>query len=325
MSAQEQAVHSGGQMEMEHAPAYNTNAATAHSEAAVQGNAHTGAEAGGHGEQQEEGIPELENFLDYYLMAKTGEDLHTIHNTVLVGKQPAPGEEPSSMTLTWLDLINVSYAFLTIIILTVISLRVKSKLTKIPSGFQVLVEAFVQWMDGFVKAIIGHDGRKFTPFIGTIFIYILFMNYLGLIPFMKAPIALNINVPLSMAICVFFLVQYRGITQNGLVKYIKHFTGDSSGMVVLDVLLMPLNLVLHTIGEIAKPLTLSLRLFGNITGEDVVIAALVGLTVGVTFFPIPLQALFYPLALLFGFIQALVFATLSAVYILLMSAHEEHH
>jgi len=152
------------------------------------------------------------------------------------------------------------------------------------------------------------------------------MNYMGLVPFLKAPVALNLNVPASIAICVFALVQTHGIRENGIVKYIKHFTGDPSGMAALDVFLMPLNFILHLIGELAKPLTLSLRLFGNITGEDVVIAALVGLVTSMSFgFLLPVQALFYPLAMLFGFIQALVFATLSAVYLLLMSAHEEHH
>lgn len=348
MSAHEEAVHHGEQEEMEHAPgsgheqpaahgseshgeapAHDTHAEPAHGDSheadahgAAHGDAHGDGHGGEHGGEHGGGIPELENAIDYILMGKTGDDLHTIHNTVLVGPKPEPGEQPHFMTLTWLDVINIFYAFFAVALLALIAVRVKSKLTKIPSGFQVLVEAFVKWMDEFVIAIIGHDGRKFTPFIGTIFIYILVMNYMGLVPFMKAPVALNINVPLSMAICVFAVVQYRGITQNGIVNYFKHFTGDSSGMLPLDLILMPLNFVLHVIGEIAKPITLSLRLFGNITGEDVVIAALVGLALG---FLVPIQALFYPLAMLFGFIQALVFATLSAVYILLMSAHEEHH
>jgi len=125
---------------------------------------HAATAAHGEGEHHEGGggIPELENAVDYYLLGKTGKDLHTIHNTVVV---EVPIGDPHSYrnqkTLNWLDIINIGYAALAIVILVLVSLKVKSSLKKIPSGFQSLVELFVLWMDNYVKAIIGsHKGRE---------------------------------------------------------------------------------------------------------------------------------------------------------------------
>jgi F-type H+-transporting ATPase subunit a len=145
------------------------------------------------------------------------------------------------------------------------------------------------------------------------------MAYMGMIPFFKSPIALNLNTPLSIAICVFLFVQYHGIRQNGPGGYIKHLMGEPAW-------LAPLQMPLHVVGEFIKPVSLSLRLYANITAEDVLIAALAFMLLGLpAFVPIPLQTLFFPLAMLFGFIQALVFMSLSAIYISQMSAHGEHH
>jgi F-type H+-transporting ATPase subunit a len=84
--------------------------------------------------------------------------------------------------------------------------------------------------------------------------------------------------------------------------------------------------MLHVLGEFIKPFSLSLRLFANISAEDILVAALVIMAVGFpVWLPLPLQVLFFPLALMFSFIQALVFMSLSAIYISQMSAHHDHH
>jgi F-type H+-transporting ATPase subunit a len=256
-------------------------------------------------------VPELKNLVDYIAAY-----FHKGSHDIIFGH--------GIMSFTYTDLANVVFSFIIVIALAIVAIRVRSKLQRIPKGGQALVELFVAWMNSFVSSIIGEEhGPAFTPFIGTIFLFILCMNLSGLIPFYKSPIALNINMPLSVAICVFLFVQYHGIRQNGIKGYLKHFKGEGSGT-LLDIILTPLNIVLHIMGEFIKPLSLTLRLFGNITGEDVVIAVLVSLMVGISFFPIPVQILFFPLALLFSMIQALVFTSLSAAYILLMSKHEEH-
>jgi F-type H+-transporting ATPase subunit a len=181
-------------------------------------------------------------------------------------------------------------------------------------------------LDNFVCGILGPQGRKFTPFLGTLFIYILSMNFLGLVPGMKSPTA-NLNQTLALALCVFFYVQYTGIRSLGLKGYLHHMAGSPRDVVTW--LLVPLNIPIHIIEELAKPMSLSLRLFGNITGEDVLIAVFVGLGVSALSFlhlpvGIPFEIPFIFLALLTGTIQALVFTLLSTIYFSMMLPHEEH-
>ncbi|MEW5945564.1 MAG: F0F1 ATP synthase subunit A [bacterium] len=213
------------------------------------------------------------------------------------------------------------FAGIVILMLSIVAVAASRRLRKIPTGFQCLLEFYVKSMDDFARGVIGERyGRGFAPYVGTLFLYIVCMNYMGFIPFMKAPIALNINVPLALAIVTLITVHYHGIRSNGLINYLKHFIGDPWWM-------FPIMTPIHVMEEFAiKPGSLTLRLFGNITGEDVVIAVLVILTAGAlpAFLPIPVQALFYPLALLFGLLQAFVFTILSAVYILQMTPHGEH-
>ena len=218
-------------------------------------------------------------------------------------------------SINWTDINNIIFAFLTILILVLLSFAGSRNLKKIPSGFQALVEMVVGGLDGFTKNFLGDENRKYLPLLGTLFLYILCMALMGLIPGAKSPIALNLNIPVSMAICVFLFVQYHGIRQNGVGGWVKHLLGE-------PIWLAPLQFPLHVLGEFIKPLSLSLRLYANISAEDILVAALVFMMVGLPWFiPVPLQVLFFPLALMFSGIQALVFMSLSAIYISQMSAH----
>jgi F-type H+-transporting ATPase subunit a len=221
---------------------------------------------------------------------------------------------------------NVVFSWIIVIIISLVAYLAYRKRSILPGRLQNLVEMAVEGLDNFVCGILGPQGRRFTPFLGTLFIYILFMNFFGLIPGMKSPTS-NLNTTVSLAICVFFYVQYTGIRSLGLVGYLRHMAGDPRDMVTW--LLVPLNIPIHVIEELAKPLSLSLRLFGNITGEDVLITVFVGLGVSaLSFFHLPLgipfQLPFIFLALLTGTIQALVFTLLSTIYFSLMLPHEEH-
>lgn len=199
---------------------------------------------------------------------------------------------------------------------------------RLQSAFEILVEQIL----AITITMMGEkDGRKYAPFILTIFAYILFMNYSGLVPLGKAPTSTLINNA-SIAICVFLYVQYTGIRRNGIGGYLYHLAGspkDSIGW-GMSVLMFPLELL----GELIKPVSLSLRLFGNILGEDTLLAVfgvlgvvLIGLIPGGShsWVGIPLHLPFYFLSLLLGMIQALVFALLTTVYISLMLPHGEHH
>lgn len=203
--------------------------------------------------------------------------------------------------------------------------------TMIPGRLQNVVEMVVEGVSNFIIGILGTDGKRYVPFLGTIFIYILAMNISGVLPLGKSPTA-SPNTTVALALCVFLYVQYIGVTRNGIVGYLKHLAGSPQSGV--EWAFVPIMLPIHILGEIAKPVSLSLRLFGNVTGEDVLLFAFCSLGVTALSFAnspvgIPFQVPFILLAFLTSFIQALVFTLLSTIYILLMLPHEHveegHH
>jgi len=208
--------------------------------------------------------------------------------------------------------------------------------TIIPGKLQNAVEFLVDGLDQFVCGVMGPIGRQFTPFIGTLFLYILAMNLMGLVPGMHSPTS-SINTTVALAITVFCYVQYTGISKLGMLGYLDHLSGSPRpkgvlGYFIAIFIAVPFNFVLHTIGEIIKPLSLSVRLFGNIFGEDALIGQMIVLGVlALSFIPspvgIPLQFPFYLLGILTSIIQSVVFSLLSVIYIFLMLPHEAegHH
>jgi F-type H+-transporting ATPase subunit a len=222
--------------------------------------------------------------------------------------------------------VNEIYAFVIGIFLSIIAILVYRKRQMIPGRFQNFIELLVEGMYNFIHEILGDEARRYVPFLGTLFFYVLLMNLMGIIPGGHSP-STSINITASLAILVFLYAQYTGIRRQGIVKYLDHLAGQPRdglgwGMVVL---LFPI----HVIGEFAKPFSLAVRLFGNITGEDVLVAAFVSLGITVMSFmhsPIgfPLNVPFILLGLLLSTIQALVFTLLSTIYILLMLPHTEH-
>ncbi len=220
-----------------------------------------------------------------------------------------PSWIPEAVPVTWLI----------IIILSVLAILATRRMQKVPGGLQNIMEWTYQALDGFVGNIIGQEkSGKFTPIIGTIFIFILVMNLFGIIPGFISPTA-NINTTVGMALAAFFIVQYYGIREVGLKGYILHFLGE-------PIWLAPLMFPLHVIGELARPLSLSIRLFGNIFGEDMVIAILMLIVVQVLKdILIPIQFPMLLFAIFTSFVQALVFSMLVSIYIAVaLGDHEEH-
>lgn len=200
------------------------------------------------------------------------------------------------------------------------------KFERVPSGIQNFLEMIVEFLTTFVTEVLGPQGKKYVPFIGTLFLYIFTQNIIGIIPFMKSPTS-SINTTAALAICVFLYVQFTGIKENGLWGYFHHLMGSPND--VVGWIMVPLNLPLHVMGEFIKPLSLSLRLFGNILGEDALIAAFVTLGIAAGTFlhlpiGIPFQFPFMLLACITSLIQALVFSLLSTIYIFLMLPHDDH-
>ncbi len=227
----------------------------------------------------------------------------------------------------WLEQwVNVIYAFVTAIILVILAQVAYRKREMMPGPFQNGVEMVVEGLYNFFHSILGKDAKRYTPFLGTLFVYILINNWMGMIPLGHSP-STSLNITLSLALLVFFYAQWTGIRRLGVLGYLDHLAGQPRDVItgVMVILMFPL----HIIGELAKPMSLALRLFGNITGEDTLIAVFVGMGIAITpfiadFVGIPLQTPFYFLGLLLSTVQALVFALLSTIYILLMLPHEEH-
>ena len=173
--------------------------------------------------------------------------------------------------------------------------------------FELLVGFLVSLGDN----VMGKENRKYLPFVGTIFIYILFSNLLGLIPGFSMPTD-SIMFNMGVALVVFVLYNYWGIREVGLIPYLKHFLGPIG-------LIAPLMLVIELISHIVRPISLSLRLFGNMTGDHIVLAVFTDLTKYV--FPV----VFYGLGTFVCMMQAFVFTLLTMIYIRFAVAHDEDH
>ncbi len=219
------------------------------------------------------------------------------------------------------------YAMFVALMMITIAVITYSKRQMIPGKLQNLVEMILEALDNLFYSVMGKESRHFVPFLGTLFLYIWFMNLIGLIPFFKSSTS-SINTTAALAITVFLYVQYTGIRRLGPWGYFHHLLGSPTDAITWC--LSPINLPIHLIGELAKPFSLALRLFGNITGEDILIAAFVSL--GIMFMnmfgsPIgfPFQIPFILLAMLTSTIQALVFTMLSSIYFFMVLPHEEHH
>jgi F-type H+-transporting ATPase subunit a len=189
----------------------------------------------------------------------------------------------------------------------------------IPFGLQNGIEFAIEKFRHLILGVLGPQGEKYIPFLGTLFIYILTMNIFGMIPLMKSPSS-NLNITVALAICVFCLVQYLHIKHMGVLGFLYHLAGSPKNGI--EWVLAPLMFVLELIAQLARPITLSLRLFGNILGEDILIGAfsILGILIISSLnspVGIPLQVPFMFLALLTSLMQALVFTLLSTVYILL--------
>jgi F-type H+-transporting ATPase subunit a len=258
--------------------------------------------------RQEQGTPEIANF------------------TTLLSESPVKDKPFVKYLHHW---ENSFFSFLLAIIIVIVVIKGTRRRRLIPARLQNFLEYIVEAADEFLCDLLGKkNGRRFLPYLGSLFIFILCNNLMGLIPLFKSPTS-SFRTTVALGIITFFYVQYVAIRANGVLGYLYHLAGTPRD--VIGWLIVPLILPLHIVEELAKPLTLSLRLFGNILGEDTLLGAFVmlGITVaglmGLKGIPIgvPLQFPFFFLATLTSIIQAMVFAVLATTYILLVLPHEE--
>ena len=195
---------------------------------------------------------------------------------------------------------HVIYSWFAIVLLIVFAVLATRKISMIPTKGQNFFEIVISGMEEFMVDITGEEGRWFFPIIATIFIYIATCNLMGLVPGFYPPTA-SINTTVSCAIPVFIFTHYIGVKYHG-IKYVKHFLGPVWWLI-------PIILPIEVIGHLARVLSLSFRLFGNITGHELVLMILFGLA-GMFFAPLPIMGM----GIFVAFVQAFVFFLLSIMY-----------
>lgn len=246
----------------------------------------------------------------------TGGKILELPNIVTILAEKVSGTPLSNFLITWQNYI---FSLIIIFILSMIAYLAGRRIGPVPNKLQAACELFVGAVDDFVQAMIGPKARVFTPFVGTLFIYILFMNLTGIIPFMKSPTS-SWSTTLALTICVIIYVLYAAIKEMGFIGYIDHLLGKPRGIIAFSVFIPLMMLVLHLVSDfVARPLSLSLRLRSNIWGDDMLLAVLSGF--GIQGVPLLLFNTF--LVILASIVQTVVFCLLTTIYFTLVLAHEE--
>lgn len=209
---------------------------------------------------------------------------------------------------------HVTYAWFGMAVLIGLALLTRSSLKRgAPSGIQNVIEVIFDGLNNYVEEIMGPHGKSYFSLIGTLFLTILVGNLMGLIPGFNSPTA-NINMTAALALTVFFATHIIGVAKHGL-SYFKHFMGPVPWLAPL---MIPIELISH----VARPVSLSFRLFGNMVAKHELMLVLAMLAP--FFAPVPILGL----GLFVAFVQAGVFTLLTMLYLAgaIEEAHgDEHH
>ena len=189
----------------------------------------------------------------------------------------------------------------------VMGLILKGGLKLIPGHFQQVIEVTLQGLVGMLEDNIGKNGRKFLPLIGTLAFFIFLSNLMGMVPTFSSSTS-NFNTTVACAIIVFIYYNYLGFKEHGF-GYVKHFMGPMP-------FLAPLMFVIEIISHLARPFSLGIRLFGNISGEHIVAAVFYSMVPYLV--PVPLMVI----GLFAAFLQTFIFIMLTQVYIAGALSHD---
>ncbi len=236
----------------------------------------------------------------------------------------APLTEPSSFSEFLLKQEKAASSLVVIVFISLLIFWLTRGIKLVPGRRQAALELLITGLDDVVQEVMGSRGRAYTPFLGSIFIYIFISNIFGLVPLQNSSMSFLTSV-VPIALCVFLYVQWIGITKNGILGYLHHLCGSPQD--IFGWLVMPLMFPLHVLGEFIKPLSLSFRLYGNIMAGHILLAVFLSLGIQMLKplhlpFGVPLHFPFLFLEILVGVIQAFVFTLLSTVYISMMLPHE---
>src|SRR6185369_10328033 len=202
----------------------------------------------------------------------------------------------------------ILYTWFVIILLLVLSVLATKAVKTIPGGLQNFMEVVIGGIENMIVETMGEHGRSFFPLIATLAIFVLVSNLIGLVPGFFPPTA-NINTTAACAIIVFITTHVVGIKHHGL-HYLKHFCGPI-------VWLAPIMFFIEVIGHLSRPVSLTLRLFGNMNGHELVLMIFFALAPFLV--PLPMMLM----GVLVSFIQAFVFMLLAMIYI--QGSLEEAH
>lgn len=223
--------------------------------------------------------------------------------------------------------VSITNTMLTMVLVTIIVLAALVLMSRgrrsVPGRVQNFLEWSIESLDGFANGMGGPAAKRYVPMFTSFFILILAFNWSGLIPpvgrveLLRAPTS-DVNVTIGLALVAFFTFHVEGFRRLGASSYLSKFfpiyefkQGIGAGVIALFVGLIELML------EFVKPLTLSMRLFGNIYGGEVALGVLTALTVAV------LPVALFGLEIMLTFVQALIFSTLALMFTI--SAIESHH
>jgi len=213
-----------------------------------------------------------------------------------------------------------------VLLLIVLAALARRKLALRPGALQNFFEMVWEYISALCVQLGGPQNVKFMPLYATLFLFILFSNWLGLLPGMSSP-TMNVNVNAAMALIVAFSTEAMNIRQKGAIGYVKHFCGPPYW-------LAPMFIIIRGLEIFTRPLSLTMRLFGNMLAKEIILGVLVYMATLFFFAPDVMSKLLLPvplilrpaiilLGVLVGVVQALVFTALSMAYI--GSAYAEHH
>jgi F-type H+-transporting ATPase subunit a len=234
---------------------------------------------------------------------------------------------------------HVTYTWLIMLILAGLTFVASRNLQLVPRGLQNFLEVVLEQFQQMIDDVMGHDGRRYLPLIATLGLFILMGNLLGLVPGLVG-VTGNLNTNAACAIVVFVAYHWIGARKQGLIPYLKHFAGP------VPLALKPLMFVIEIISHLARPLSLTLRLFGNIVGGHILLAvifllmgldgligwalsgsvpgAIIGGIGGIVTIAFTVGFL-YPLKILVAFLQAFIFVMLTMLYISGAIEESDHH
>ena len=218
-----------------------------------------------------------------------------------VNMRPEDSAHPFS---NWLSMELLVVA---IIVVMFAILRPRLSMDK-PGKLQHISEVVYDFVDAQAQDSVGHGSGKYAPYFASLFIFILFMNLIGIIPGFESP-TMTPSVPLGLAVCTFLLYNWWGAREQGLGPYLAHFAGP---VWWLAPLLLPIELISH----LARPLSLTVRLFANMFAGEKVTMTFISLT----YFLVP--SIFMGLHVFVSFLQAFIFMLLTTIYVGSAVAHE---